>query len=57
MTDRMTSVCIVGARGRMGKELIREVMLSDDLTLGAAIDRSGGPGKGTVGWGRRRNPG
>jgi 4-hydroxy-tetrahydrodipicolinate reductase len=30
----------------MGKELIREVMLSDDLTLAAAIDRSGGPGKG-----------
>jgi 4-hydroxy-tetrahydrodipicolinate reductase len=30
----------------MGKELIREVMLSDDLTLGAAVDRSGGPGAG-----------
>ena len=46
MSDRLTSVCIVGARGRMGKELIRAVMLSDDLTLAAAVDRSGGPGNG-----------
>lgn len=46
MSDRLTSVCIVGARGRMGKELIRAVMLSDDLTLATVVDRSGGPGKG-----------
>ncbi|NVB39165.1 4-hydroxy-tetrahydrodipicolinate reductase [Pseudenhygromyxa sp. WMMC2535] len=42
----MISIIIVGARGRMGTALIREVMDSDDLTLGACVDRSGGPGIG-----------
>lgn len=46
MTQRMISIIIVGARGRMGTALIREVMDSDDLTLGACFDRSGGPGIG-----------
>ncbi len=41
---RMLSIIVVGARGRMGTELIKEVMESDDLTLGACVDRSGGPG-------------
>ena len=46
MNSRMISIIIVGARGRMGTALIREVMDSDDLTLGACVDRSGGPGIG-----------
>lgn len=46
MSDRLTPITVVGACGRMGKELIREVMQSDDLTLAAAIDRSGSPGLG-----------
>lgn len=46
MTHRLLSVIIVGARGRMGTTLVREVMDSDDLTLGACVDRSGGPGIG-----------
>ncbi|PRQ02221.1 4-hydroxy-tetrahydrodipicolinate reductase [Enhygromyxa salina] len=46
MKQRMISIIIVGARGRMGTTLIREVMGSDDLTLGACVDRSGGPGIG-----------
>ncbi|PRQ00539.1 4-hydroxy-tetrahydrodipicolinate reductase [Enhygromyxa salina] len=46
MTQRMLSIIIVGARGRMGTALIREVMDSEDMTLGACVDRSGGPGIG-----------
>lgn len=46
MNQRMLSIIIVGARGRMGTALIREVMDSEDLTLGACVDRSGGPGIG-----------
>ena len=46
MNSRMISIIVVGARGRMGTALIREVMDSDDLTLGACVDRSGGPGIG-----------
>jgi len=46
MNQRMISIIIVGARGRMGTTLIREVMDSEDLTLGACVDRSGGPGIG-----------
>lgn len=46
MNQRMISIIIVGARGRMGTALIREVMDSEDLTLGACVDRSGGPGIG-----------
>nr|WP_106092957.1 4-hydroxy-tetrahydrodipicolinate reductase [Enhygromyxa salina] len=42
----MLSIIIVGARGRMGTALIREVMDSEDMTLGACVDRSGGPGIG-----------
>jgi 4-hydroxy-tetrahydrodipicolinate reductase len=44
--QRMISIIVVGARGRMGTALIREVMDSEDLTLGACVDRSGGPGIG-----------
>lgn len=44
--QRMVSIIVVGARGRMGTTLIREVMDSDDLSLGAVVDRSGGPGIG-----------
>ncbi len=43
---RMISIIVVGARGRMGTTLIHEVMDSEDLTLGACVDRSGGPGIG-----------
>ena len=39
--DRLVSVVIVGARGRMGKTLIRTVMESDNLTLVGAVDKSG----------------
>lgn len=46
MNQRMLSIIIVGARGRMGTALIREVMDSEDMTLGACVDRSGGPGIG-----------
>ena len=46
MNQRMISIIIVGARGRMGTALIREVMDSEDMTLGACVDRSGGPGIG-----------
>jgi 4-hydroxy-tetrahydrodipicolinate reductase len=46
MNQRMISIVIVGARGRMGTALIREVMESDDLTLTSCVDRSGGPGIG-----------
>lgn len=42
----MIRIHVVGARGRMGRELIRGVMESDDLTLAGAIDRSGAPGLG-----------
>jgi 4-hydroxy-tetrahydrodipicolinate reductase len=46
MNQRMLSIIIVGARGRMGTALIREVMDSEDLSLNACVDRSGGPGIG-----------
>jgi 4-hydroxy-tetrahydrodipicolinate reductase len=46
MNKRMISIVVVGARGRMGTTLIHEVMESEDLTLGACVDRSGGPGIG-----------
>lgn len=46
MNERLTSVVIVGARGRMGKVLIRTVMESDNMSLAGAVDRSGGPGLG-----------
>ncbi|MCA9652866.1 MAG: 4-hydroxy-tetrahydrodipicolinate reductase [Myxococcales bacterium] len=40
----MTAVVIVGARGRMGKTLLRSVMESESMTLVGAVDRTGGPG-------------
>ncbi len=46
MTDTMFSINVVGARGRMGIALIQAIMASEDLTLGSAVDRSGGPGIG-----------
>ena len=46
MTERLTQVVIVGARGRMGMQLVRNVMESDTMTLAGAVDRSGGPGLG-----------
>lgn len=46
MNDRMVSVVIVGARGRMGRTLIRTVMESDDMALVGAVDESGSPGLG-----------
>jgi len=46
MSDRLTQVVIVGARGRMGMQLVRSVMVSDTMTLAGAVDRSGGPGLG-----------
>jgi 4-hydroxy-tetrahydrodipicolinate reductase len=42
----IANVIIVGARGRMGTTLIREVMQSDDLVLSAAIDHPDAPGHG-----------
>jgi 4-hydroxy-tetrahydrodipicolinate reductase len=44
--ERIVPVIIVGARGRMGKALIRAVMDSENLALAGAVDRSGGPGTG-----------
>lgn len=46
MTERLTPIVIVGARGRMGKTLIREITHSDSMILEAAVDRSSGPGLG-----------
>lgn len=46
MSDRLTPIIIVGARGRMGKTLLREIAFSDSMVLEAAVDRSGGPGLG-----------
>lgn len=44
MNDRLTSVVIVGARGRMGKSLMSEVLVSDSMTLAGAVARPGAPG-------------
>lgn len=46
MNDRLLSVVIVGARGRMGTALIRTVMQSDDMTLVGAVERTDAPGIG-----------
>ncbi|HFE43925.1 MAG TPA: 4-hydroxy-tetrahydrodipicolinate reductase [Nannocystis exedens] len=46
MSEHLTPVIIVGARGRMGRVLIREVAESDIYVLTGAVDRSGGPGRG-----------
>lgn len=45
--DRVVSVVIVGAGGRMGKALITQVLDSDNLTLAAAVDRAGAPSLGS----------
>ena len=44
--DRLVSVVVVGARGRMGQVLIREVVESENLTLAGAVARAGAPGLG-----------
>lgn len=44
MDDRLTSVVIVGARGRMGQSLMSEVLVSDSMTLAGAVARPGAPG-------------
>jgi len=46
VSDRLTAVVIVGARGRMGQTLMRTVMESETMTLVGAVDRTGGPGLG-----------
>lgn len=45
MDDRLTSVIIMGARGRMGQSLMSQVLESDNLTLAGAVDRPGAPGQ------------
>lgn len=44
--NRIQSVVIVGARGRMGKALISEVLRSEDLALVSAVEHTGAPGIG-----------
>lgn len=39
-------VAVAGASGKMGQLLIAQLALCDDLTLAAALDRSGGPLQG-----------
>src|SRR5690606_25631151 len=46
MSDRVVPIVIVGARGRMGKTLIRTVMESESMTLVGAVERTGAPGMG-----------
>ena len=46
MTQRLTPIVIVGARGRMGTQLLRNVMESDTMTLAGAVVSSGAPGIG-----------
>ena len=41
MTDKLTPIIVVGARGRMGHQLIRAVLESDTMTLAGAVDKSG----------------
>jgi 4-hydroxy-tetrahydrodipicolinate reductase len=42
-----TRIAIAGASGRMGRMLIEGVLASDDLALGAALDRADSPDLGT----------
>ena len=42
----MTSVCILGAAGRMGQNLIRAAQAFDDITVAAAIERADHPAMG-----------
>lgn len=46
VSERVLSVVVVGARGRMGKALISEVVNSEDLALASAVEHSGAPGLG-----------
>jgi len=43
---RVVPIVIVGARGRMGRALVSEVLASDDLTLAGAVDHADAPGLG-----------
>jgi 4-hydroxy-tetrahydrodipicolinate reductase len=45
-SERVVPVVIVGARGRMGKALVRAVAESEDLMLAGAVDRPDTPGMG-----------
>ena len=46
MTHRLTPIVVVGARGRMGTQLLRNVLESDTMTLAGAVVSSGAPGIG-----------
>ncbi|BDH47163.1 4-hydroxy-tetrahydrodipicolinate reductase [Salmonella enterica subsp. enterica serovar Choleraesuis] len=41
MQDAQTRVAIVGAGGRMGRQLIQAALATEGVTLGAALERSG----------------
>jgi 4-hydroxy-tetrahydrodipicolinate reductase len=41
--ERKIRVAVVGASGRMGKEVVKTVLTEPDLELAAGIDRSSGP--------------
>mgnify|MGYP000701040019 CR=1 FL=1 len=38
MSERLTPIVIVGARGRMGKALLREIIISESMVLEAAVN-------------------
>jgi 4-hydroxy-tetrahydrodipicolinate reductase len=40
VTNRLTPIIVVGARGRMGHQLVRDVLESDNMTLAGAVDKS-----------------
>ena len=46
MSNQTFRVCIAGASGRMGRELIEAVQNADDCTLSAALDLPGSPALG-----------
>jgi len=46
MSDRVVSLVIVGARGRMGQALLRALSETDDLELVGAVDHSSSMGLG-----------
>ncbi|MGB1699776.1 MAG: 4-hydroxy-tetrahydrodipicolinate reductase [Nannocystaceae bacterium] len=43
---QLVPIHVVGARGRMGTSIIREVVQSENFILEGAVDRTGGPGLG-----------
>ena len=43
---QLVPIHVVGARGRMGSSIIRQIIQSTDFVLEGAVDRSGGPGLG-----------